>query len=69
MKSSIALAAMLVLTSLVINPGIAAARGGGHGQAAGRTGTGHVAQGTTHVHPAWWGGGYGRGWCYWHLLP
>lgn len=41
MKSSIAIAAALVLTSLVLNPGAAAARGGGHAQiGAGQSGQG-----------------------------
>ena len=69
MKFSTAIAAALVLTSLVLSPGIAAARGGAHGQVARQSGSGRTAQGTGHVHPAWWGRGYGRygrGWCYWH---
>lgn len=66
MKSSIAIAA-LVLTSLALNPGTAAARGGGHGQ----IGAGQAGQTTMHAQSAWWGRGYGygrygRGWCYWH---
>jgi hypothetical protein len=71
MKSSIAIAAALVLTSLVLNPGSAAARGGGHGQIGsshGPVGGGHIGQGATRMQPAFRGRslGYGPGWCYWH---
>ena len=69
MKSSIAIAA-LVLTSLAFIPGAAMARGGGGHEMGGPV---HGGQGgTTHVQRAWRGGyggygyGYGRGWCYWH---
>jgi hypothetical protein len=68
MKSSIAIAAALVLSSFVFNPGSAAARGAGHGP----VGMGQSGHGVTHVQPAFFGWrgygrwGYGPGWCYWH---
>ncbi len=63
MKSSIAIVAALVLTSLALIPGTASARGGGHGS----IGTGQLGHGGNQVHPAYrYGWGYGRGWCYWH---
>ena len=67
MKSSIATVAALVLASLAFIPGIASARGGGHGS----IGTGQIGHGSRQVHPTFFGGygygwGYGRGWCYWH---
>ena len=73
MKSSIIIAAALVLSSLVFNPGIAAARGAGLGGAShGPVGMGQSGHGVTHVQPAFFGWrgygrwGYGPGWCYWH---
>jgi hypothetical protein len=77
MKSSIAIAAALVLASLAFTTGTAAARGGGFGGGfggghGGQIVVGHSGHGANHAQPAFWGRGYrygygyGPGWCYWH---
>lgn len=72
MKSSIAVAAALVLTSLAFIPGTAAAKGGSLGGGHGQIGAGQSGHGVYRAHPAFWGRGfrygygYGPGWCYWH---
>jgi len=68
MKTSIAVAAALVLSSLAFTPGTAAARGAGHGPVS------MAPSGHSIIHPqpvssgkhSDYGWGYGRGWCYWH---
>ena len=55
MKTSIAIAAALVLTSLVFIPVSAAARGAGHGL----SGSGQIHQGVTHIQPAFGRRGFG----------
>ena len=69
MKSSLAIAAALVLASLAFTTGTAAARGGGFGGGHGQIGMGQSDRGGNHARPAFfgrYGWGYGRGWCYWH---
>jgi len=55
MKTSIAIAAALVLASLAFIPGSAAARGTGHGP----SGSGQIHQGVTHIQPAFGHRGFG----------
>lgn len=73
MKSSIAIAAALFLTSLAFIPNAASARGIGSGH----IGTVYHGHGSYQGHPGYgarygyrygysYGYGYGRGWCYWH---